>query len=212
MLLTFLLKFHTFGHMNKQISLTKKNQGKSSYGGTLQTTRLARSKPRPLSTRHSMHLVLRSSRARGAFSFKKPQHEQKIKHIISKFAHKYGIKMISIANAGNHLHLHIKLSNRFGYKPFIRAITSSIATAVRGNPRWPKQLKQDQLTPLNRKTAKPFEGRFWDRRPFTRFVSSFKDYLRLEEYIEINQLEGMGFKRFNAKMMILDVKQTRNSS
>ncbi len=74
-----------------------------------------------------MHLVLRSSKARGDWSFKRQKHEFAIESIIQKFAKKYGVKIFAIGNAGNHLHLHIKLFKREMYKPFIRAVTSAIA-------------------------------------------------------------------------------------
>src|SRR5437868_5410941 len=106
----------------KQIELLKKQ--KKSYGGELLKTRKGRSGPRPLDTRNSMHLVLRSSKAKGDWSFTRPKNAAMIKLITNKFAAKYGVKIYSAANVGNHLHFHIKLSNRHTYRPFIRAITA----------------------------------------------------------------------------------------
>ncbi|MEW6056181.1 MAG: hypothetical protein AB1540_06175 [Bdellovibrionota bacterium] len=88
-----------------------------------------------------MHLVLRSSKATKEWSFTRPKHAAKIKHLTSKFAAKYGVKVYSVANVGNHLHFHLKLSNRFTYKPFIRALTSAIAMAVTGTSRWKRPVK-----------------------------------------------------------------------
>jgi REP element-mobilizing transposase RayT len=107
-----------------------------------------------------------------------------IKRIISKFSQKYGIKILSMANVGNHLHFQIKLSNRNTFKPFIRAVTSAIAMAVTGVSKWNK-LKE--------------KLKFWDRRPFTRVVKGFKAYLNLRDYIEINKLEGFGFQKPQAR-------------
>src|SRR5271154_6007642 len=139
--------------MNRKSSQLKllKDQPKA-FGGSLFTTRKGRLGERPLDTRNTMHLILRSTKATGPWSFWKPKNKAEIQRIVSKFSQKYGIKICSLANVGNHLHFQIKLSNRFTYKPFIRAITSAIAMAVTGASRW-KPLK------------KTWEDRFWDERP-----------------------------------------------
>jgi len=100
-----------------------------------------------------------------------------------------------MANVGNHLHLHIKLTHRLGYKPFIRAITSAIAMAVTGTSRW-KPLKKSN------------SDRFWDYRPFTRVLQSFREYLNLQDYIEINQFEGLGHDRVSVRLFLAG-QQTR---
>ena len=169
---------------NFQIKLLK-DQPKA-YGGTLLKTRKGRSQSRPLDTKHTMHLILRSLRATGEWSFWKPKNKNEIKRIVSKFSTKYGIKILSLANVGNHLHFQIKLTNRYTYKPFIQAITSAIAMAVTGASR---------INPL-KKEAK---DRFWERRPFTKVVMGFKAFLNLRDYIEINRLEGFGFTRPQAR-------------
>lgn len=160
-----------------------------SFGGTLMKTRKGRLGARPLSTRETMHLVLRSSKATGAWSFWQAENARKIRKIVEKFSHRYGIKVFKLANVGNHLHFHIKLTNRHTYKPFIRALTAAIAMAVTGASRW---------RPL-RKQAK---DRFWDYRPFTRVIQSYKALITLKDYILINELEGAGVNRINARLMI----------
>lgn len=163
-----------------QLQLLKK--AKLSYGGELLKTREGRSGPRPLDTRNSMHLVLRSSKAKGDWSFRRPQQAHKIRKLIEKFSRKYGVRVFSFANVGNHLHLHIKLGNRHAYKPFIRALTSAIAMAVTGISRWSPRKADSKL-------------RFWDYRPFTRVVQGFKSLLTLRDYIYLNKLEGYGVDR-----------------
>src|SRR5262245_10695193 len=106
------------------------------YGGDRLKTRKGRSGARPLSTRHTMHLVLRSSRAKGAWSFKKPVNGRRIEEVVGRFSRKYGVRILSLANVGNHLHFQIKLANRQTYRPFIRAITAAIAMSITGSSRW----------------------------------------------------------------------------
>ncbi len=156
------------------------------YGGELLKTRKGRAHGRPLDTRNSMHLVLRSTKAKGPWSFKIPHNEIKIKQIVNKFAPRHGIKILSLAIVGNHLHFHIKIANRFGYFAFIRAITAAIAMTISGKSRWQRELKE----------------KFWDYRPFTRIVLGFKAFLTLKDYIFINQLEGLGHSRLVARQIL----------
>lgn len=179
-----------FRTKNPQLSFLKK--ASSAYGGELLKTRKGRLRGRPLDTKNTMHIVMRSSQAKGDWSFKKSKNEIKINHILSKFAHKYGVKIISFANVGNHLHLQVKLSSRRGYKPFIRATTSAIMMAVTGISRW------------NRGTPK----KFWDYRPFTRVIESYLGFLNLKDYIQINQLEGFGYIRGEARWFIKNLRQS----
>lgn len=171
----------------KQLKLLKKE--KSAYGGELLKTRSGRSRGRPLSTKATMHLVLRSSKAKGDWSFKRPKNEEKIREILQRFGLRYGVKVISLANVGNHLHFQIKLSNRYTYRQFIRAVTAAIVMAVTGASRW-KPLKKEA------------GDRFWDYRPFTRIVESFRALLSLRDYIRINELEGCGYQREHAGWVI----------
>ncbi len=161
------------------------------YGGELLKKRKNRRRGRPLDTRYTMHLVLRSTKAVGEWSFKKNRNEIKIKEIIERFSKKYGIRVLSLANVGNHLHLQIKLGNRYTYFPFIRAVTAAIAMAITKASRWNKPIS-------NRKT----KWRFWDYRPFTRVVESLKAFLNLRDYIRINSLEGAGTSRATARFLI----------
>jgi len=156
----------------------------SDHGGVLRR-KLSGRGSRPLAIKHSMHLVLRSSLATGELSFRKGRNERKIISIIKKFSQTHSVRIISFANVGNHLHLHIQLGSRLGYKAFIRAITGAIALAIRPTSRFKK-----------------CATKFWDERPFTRIVQGFNDQLRLGNYIRINALEGFGVSRAQAKIYL----------
>jgi len=158
---------------------------KKPYGGSLQTTREGRAIPRPLTTRHSMHLVLRSTKARGALSFTKPKNKKTIEAIVQKFSRKYSITIITMAIVGNHMHLQLKLKYKEHYNAFIRATTAAIAMAI---------TKASRINPMKEK--------FWDRRPFSRVAIGIKAFHRLKNYIAINQLEGCGNTRAEARFII----------
>lgn len=125
------------------------NSGTLRYGGDLLTKRKNRQSGRPLATRHSIHVVLRSTQAVGEWSLKR--HKSKIRQILEKFSSRYGVKLNSMANVGNHPHLHVQLTNRHTYSPHIRAITVAIMMMVTRVSRWNKI---------------EFKKKFWDRRPF----------------------------------------------
>ena len=169
-----------------QMSLFKNSP--TSYGGNLLKTRKGRSRGRPLDTKNSMHLVLRSTKARASWSFLRGENRRAIRQVLKKFSAKFGVKILSVANVGNHLHLHIQLTSRHSYRPFIRAITSAIATQVTGINRW-TQNSGEKLC-------------FWDLRPFSRVIKGWSGILTLSNYIKINQLEGMGICRKRAESFI----------
>jgi len=132
-----------------------------------------------------MHFVLRSTQAVGRWSF--IRHKGKISKILEKFAARNGITLKSTANVGNHLHIHLQISNRHTYRAFIRAITAAIMMAVTGVSRWSKTR---------------LEKKFWDLRPFSRIVVGFRSVLSLNDYIAVNRLEGDGYSRDQARYMI----------
>ena len=172
---------YTFAHV-KQLKLMKNDR--TEYGGDLLKTRKGRSRPRPLDTKNTMHLILRSSKAVGDWSFTKKRNKLKVESIIERFSRKYAVRIVLAGIVGNHIHLQIKLANRFTYRPFIRALTAAIMMAVTGASRW---------NPLNIK--------FWDCRPYTRIVIGYRAFLALKNYIQINQLEGLGYTRDQARFL-----------
>lgn len=181
----------------KQVKLIRSES--STYGGDLLKTRKGRSRGRPIDTKRSMHLVLRSSKAKGTWSFRSSRNSKRVYEIITKFSSRYAIHILSMANVGNHLHFHIQLTHRQTYKPFIRAITSAIAMAVTGVSRWNKTAANG---------LKPSRLHFWDQRPFTRIIIGFRAILNLTDYIRINQLEGLGYTRSVARHIITTRNET----
>lgn len=180
-----------------QLELLKKE--KLAFGGDLMTTRKGRQGSRPLTTRNSMHLVLRSTKAKGSWSFARPHNQKKIDQIVRKFSQKYGVRILSLANVGNHLHFHLQLTNLHTYKPFIRAVTAAIAIGVTGFSRWKKR-------PASEKT-------FWDRRPFTRVIADGRRaFLAVRDYVRINQLEGFGFQREVARIILKETRLRESSA
>ena len=171
------------------------------YGGELRKTRKGRASARPLSYRQTMHLVLRATKAKGEWSFRKPKHQKNIRRIVEKFAVMYDVHLLSMANVGNHLHLHLKLESRVAYRAFIRATAGAIAMTVTGVSRWNK--KQGSIGSVRAKTqAGSAKTKFWDHRPYSRIVLSLKHFLNLKDYVAENQLEGQGVGRHIAWLIV----------
>jgi hypothetical protein len=81
------------------------------YGGTYLKSRQGRARGRPLTFAHTMHFVLRSSHARGDWSFRKPRNYDRVHGILRRFAAKHGVTIRKTAVHLNHLHLNaVRLS------------------------------------------------------------------------------------------------------
>ena len=158
------------------------------YGCELRKTREGRATARPLSYRDTMHVVLRSSKAKGEWSFRKAKHRKNILRLVEKFSVMYDVHVLSMANVGNHLHFHVKLVSRDAYKAFIRAISGAIVMTVTGTSRWKKSATE--------------KSKFWDLRPYSRIVLSLRQFLTLKDYIAENQLEGQGIRRSIAWLIV----------
>lgn len=149
-----------------------------------------------------MHLVIRSSKARGTWSFRRRENAALISKYLKCFADKHFIRVYKIANVGNHLHLHIRIQKRFGYKPFIQAFTSAVAVGITRVNHSVNDSEQDQHPPAGKLGAKKQRLKFFDLRPFTRVIKSMRGYLTLRDYIRINELEGEGVDRGYARLTV----------
>jgi hypothetical protein len=143
---------------------------------------------RPISIKKSSHLVMRSVLAKGPHSFLR--FDKKVRAIVNKQASKFGVKVYSLANAGNHLHLIVLPRSRYAYNGFIRSTTGLIARLV-----------------LGAEKASPKNMQFWEKRPFTRIVEWGRDFKRVTDYLQQNTLEALGFieykpRKSNKKMTI----------
>lgn len=152
--------------------LPKFKTERSQHGGSLKNPQ---KRKRPLSFRARNHFVLRSTKAKGVWSFRKHKHE--ISVILQKFAKRHHIGLQNSANVGNHIHLSLECGSRKQYVKFIRAVSAAIMMKVTGYSRWNKA---------------PEGFQFWDARPFSRIVASWKELKTLDKYIVKNQLEGRG--------------------
>jgi REP element-mobilizing transposase RayT len=159
--------------MNRgQFNLFSAVRNGASFGGALRAGQ--RKTARPLATKKPLHLVLRSSRAVGEWSFLRAKNRTQIDSILENSAKRYGIRVIGFENVGNHLHLLIQGKNRALLQAFLRTLPAKIALAI-------TQAKRGNRV-----------GRFFDQLVFTRVVEWGRDFLRTKRYFWKNKLEACG--------------------
>lgn len=183
----------------------------SAHGGVLRKRRAGRG-ARRVSTRYSMHLVLRSSQARGEWSLARPEHRLMIDRVLAKHAARFHVHLLGTGNAGNHLHIRAQFSRRKLYIKFIRAVTGEIALKIKRSARatrasravWAVQAAHSVGNKtIHHGRSTPTQSRsFWDHRPFSSIVAGARYVARLTDYIKINHLEGHGFPRAFCRLVV----------
>ena len=144
----------------------------TAFGGAL----LDRGSPRtrrPIHPRQPHHLVLRTTRARGALSLLAPGRARRIQTLAFRLGHTLGVRVYTYANAGNHLHLLVQPRSREAFHAYIRALSGLVA----------------RLT-LRAERGRPTRRPFWDRRPWTRIVAWDRDFEVVLTYVIRNALEA----------------------
>jgi REP element-mobilizing transposase RayT len=131
---------------------------------------------RPISTKRPMHLVMRSTLAKGERSFLRPARARQLRSLVERASQKHGVKVYRFANSGNHLHMIVLPRSRDGFNAFIRSISGLIARLTLGVER-----------------GRALGLKFWDARPFTRILEWGKDYTNACQYLLQNTLEALGF-------------------
>lgn len=128
-------------------------------------------KRRPRGTDRSMHIVIKSTLAKGPLNLRR--HQEKIRRLIFKVGFRRNIRVYRLVNVGNHIHISIRLKKVESWKGFISGITGGIASIV--------EFKKTE----NHKS-------FWTARPFTRAVNWGRDYQQLKAYFAFNLLQTTG--------------------
>ncbi len=127
---------------------------------------------RPLDRKKPVHTVFKSSLAKGQYNFLNVKHRLKVQEIIRASALKFGVTIHRFENMGNHLHLVLSFTKRGGVQNFLRTVSAVIARLVTGACK-----------------GKPFGKKFWDHLVFTRVVSGRRDFQRLMNYMQKNEIE-----------------------
>lgn len=141
------------------------------FGGSLLRNKKNRT-ARPLSAKHPLHIVLKSSQASGAWGFLQPRNRKVIERTLKQMTKRYGVRLIEVGICQNHFHLLVRFQSRRLLIHFLRVVTGTMVRRICGK----------------QKLAK----RFFDFRPFSRIVESFRGYKIAKDYVFLNHLEGLG--------------------
>ncbi len=128
----------------QQSDFEASNKSKKEHGGSLLEGK--RKGRRALSTKHAIHLVLKSD-LKGVFN----PGNRRLEQLIRNIAEKFHIRVYSTALNWSHIHCGIKIKDRTNYNAFIRVLTSILALRIRKH--------------------KCFTGKVFTLRPFTRIVT-----------------------------------------
>lgn len=162
------------------------------HGGGLRKDR--RKSIRPIDTKRPMHLVLRSSRAKGRWSFLHQNNVNRVSQIIRESGKHFDVKVYRSSNVGNHLHLLVKARSRRDFQGFLRVLSGAIVFAITGCKKGkpvPNSLRTELNSSLESSPkAENSARKFWDALAYSRVVSWGREFTTLEKYIGKNILEA----------------------
>lgn len=111
-----------------------------------------------------------------------PANAGRVDAIVRQDARKFGVRILELANVGNHCHFMVRVGNRTAFLYFLRSVAGRLAMQLTGARKglglWTKD--DGEREP------------FWDKRPFTRIVEGFRGYRVAIDYVVLNQLEAAG--------------------
>lgn len=153
---------------------------------------------RPLSTKHSLHITLKSDFAIGGRCLLR--HRKMIERMMRKAAYLFRVRVYNHAICGNHLHLLIKGNSREDLQNFFRVFAGHTAQNIlRDYPLLPKELDKRRSfyeggAPQKGKRAVPCKKnrrKFWLLLIYSRAVTWGREYRTVRGYIEQNTLETL---------------------
>ena len=165
---------------------------------------------RPVTTKRPMHVVLKSSQARGEHSMLSPKVVRKIEARLHADAAKNQVRIRGYVNVGNHLHLIVQPRTRAGFQRFLRTFSGVVARMVTGARRGRAVNGAASRGGVCAGAARRGSARggspgvgsqaraFWDALAFSRVVTLGRAYEGLKKYFEMNSAESGGGKHARA--------------
>lgn len=185
-----------------QISLIPKSNLRiikaCSHGGV--SLKKRRKVARPLLENKITHVVFKSSKARGEFSFYR--HKRTVSRLLGKCSRQFFIEIMDWVNMGNHIHIKVRFKDKNRMKAFLKSFPGLLARIITGAKKGCKF------------------GRFWDGLVFTRVLLTKLEEYGLKGYFEANHRQReLGYqervdclKRFNQKIYRLKYVRALNGS
>jgi hypothetical protein len=162
--------------MQRQLSFLAElgvEPARTEHGGEIRAG--MRKLARPIDMHRPMHVVLRSSRARGAWYLRRPEIEAPLQRLMRDLVRRFNVRIYEFANAGTHLHLLARTKCREALQNFLRSFAGLAARVVTGA-----------------RKGRPV-GRFWDLLAYSRVVQWGRDFFGVRAYVVQNEFEALGF-------------------
>ncbi len=121
-----------------------------------------------------MHVILKSSRAKGANSFLHPRNKKRVDHLVRRLAKNSGVELRDYVNVGNHLHILLKSAHRGLFNRFLRSLAGILPRQIFGCEK-----------------GSPLGFAFWDGRPFTKIVAEgLRPFKIIRAYFDKNRRQA----------------------
>ncbi len=153
-----------------QLRFSNFHPARLAHGGDIRKGR--RKLARPFDRKRPLHLVMRSTRARGNGSMLR--HSSGVKALVFGTARRYDMRIYQFANTGNHLHFLVRAKDKENFQNFLRVLAGKIAQGIT------KARKGHAV------------GRFWDSLTYSRLLNWGREFFRVRRYVMQNELEGLG--------------------
>ena len=155
------------------------------------SARASQARGRPIDVRGSLHVVLRSGRARESWSLRKQMNANIVEGALRRFTRRFGLRVYGFANAGNHVHILLRSPCRLAVQNFLRAFAGVVARRVTGARKgWAV-------------------GRFWDFLSYSRIVRWGRDFRGVRSYVVQNELEALRLVPYRARSHLVSQTSRR---
>lgn len=121
-----------------------------------------------------MHVVMKSSKAKGKYSLRTIRNKIKVEELLKRYGRLFHIKIYRFAINFNHIHIVVKAKRRVDLQNFLRASAGNIAAFVIKAKKGVKR------------------GRFWDLLVFSRIIEWGRAFKTAIKYVLQNELEASG--------------------
>lgn len=144
-----------------------------SHGGGINHGK--RKQARPFSPRLAVHVVMRAEGAQKNWSMLARKHKGLVYLEMDRTARESKLRLFSLANVGNHLHVVVKARAKRDLQRFLRVLAGRLAMRVTGA-----------------RKGRPLNERFWTRLAFTRLVEWGRAFTTLQRYVAKNLAQAHG--------------------
>jgi hypothetical protein len=162
---------------------------KRAHGGDLSKGK--RKSKRPLSDKLSLHVVLKSDKAKGYRSLN--NNSKTVKSVIRKAAWLFRIKVYSFSLNHNHLHLSVRGKCSVDIQNFFRVLAGHMAQQILR--KYPLPQKSGNAPDRDGQRPAGYKRKFWNDLIYSRLVSWGREFRAVGSYIRLNQLEAAGLIR-----------------